>query len=567
MGEQPQQGEMEQPGVSGEVKREAAVMAAVWAAGALAAVILHQTGLISFEVIHTGTEYVAVLAAAAVFLLAWNGRRYLDNGALRIIGAAYLFVGGLNLLHTLASSSFHLFPSATPALPYQSWLAARLLQAGTLAVAPFFTARRPRMGAALAAPALVTLGLLSFLVIRPVAEMQTASGSFTTAGLVVEGAILAALAFSLSAINRQRLLIGDRVLTWLTASIILTILSEVLLSATPRIDGLPDLMGHFLNMAAFYLVYKAVIETSFNRPMELLFSDLLASRASLQREKDFIDGVLDSANAMILVTDTQGRIIRFNRFLQGITGHNSTEMEGRYIWETSIFPGSQEEVRAFFEQQVSSRPPNNFEQSVLSSEGEEIEVTWTTATRPALAGRPGMIIATGIDISDRKKVENELRYLSSHDILTGLYNRSFFEAEMLRLAASDEFPVSIVIGDLDGLKQVNDTEGHIVGDRLIQRAAHILRSSFRSEDIIARIGGDEFAILLPRADAAIAIHSGKRVRSILEAYNQINPERPISLSLGFSTCLAGYQLMEAFKKADTAMYAQKEKHHDAVPGS
>jgi len=101
------------------------------------------------------------------------------------------------------------------------------------------------------------------------------------------------------------------------------------------------------------------------------------------------------------------------------------------------------------------------------------------------------------DITDRKEYEDKIRYMSFHDYLTGLYNRAFFEEELARLNVERNLPLSIVMGDVNGLKMVNDTYGHEKGDELLKKVAEILKQSFRKSDIISRWGGDEFIILLP----------------------------------------------------------------------
>jgi len=550
-----------------DMRQETARQVALWAAFSAAGVLLYQSGVISSLLVHTASEIVSILVAAAVAMLAWNARRYLDNGVLRLLGAAYLFVGFLDLLHTLSINSIALFPSVDPSLGLKLWLAARALQAAALLAAPSYSTRRVSMNTALAAfGAAAAFLILVIFYYPPVRGHNLSSGEGAAASAVINLAVIAAMSLALLRFLRQQALFEKRVFTWLVGSIILTIAAELVVGITPRTEDISDLLGNFIRMAAYYMIYKAVIETGFTRPMEVLFSDLVRSRESLQHERDFIRGVLDTARAMILVMDADGRIVSFNRVLQQTTGNSPEDVEGHYIWESNVFPGGQDAVRKIFLERLSSRPSDNFEQPILSAAGELIEVTWTTGVQYNTSGAARFIIATGIDISARKKVENELRYLSSHDALTGLYNRAYFEAEMLRLAASDEFPVSVVVMDLDGLKHVNDTVGHIMGDKLIQRAAHILRTAFRAEDFIARTGGDEFAVLLPHTDAANASSGAARVVSVLSAYNEINPGQQLSLSLGFATCAAGYQLMEAFKQADAAMYAQKNSSRAAASG-
>jgi diguanylate cyclase (GGDEF)-like protein/PAS domain S-box-containing protein len=170
---------------------------------------------------------------------------------------------------------------------------------------------------------------------------------------------------------------------------------------------------------------------------------------------------------------------------------------------------------------------------------------------------PWGIIALAEDITVRKHADEKLRYLSTHDGLTDLYNRAFFEAEMTRLEKSRQFPVSIIIGDVDGLKTVNDQYGHAAGDQLLQRAARALCAVFRAEDLVARIGGDEFAVLLPRADVAAAEIAVARIRDELARHNAPDEKNPVMLSLGTATAELNGTLADTFTRADARMYAEK----------
>jgi len=160
------------------------------------------------------------------------------------------------------------------------------------------------------------------------------------------------------------------------------------------------------------------------------------------------------------------------------------------------------------------------------------------------------------DITRMKKAEEDIKYLSFHDKLTGLYNRAFFDSEVERLDTKRQLPISIVIGDVNGLKIINDAFGHKYGDMLLTKIANILKRCFRDEDIIARWGGDEFCIILP----------GTSFNKTNKIINRINSEcekistdiLPLSISLGAATkSNPSRKIAEVIKEAEDRMYRHK----------
>jgi len=160
------------------------------------------------------------------------------------------------------------------------------------------------------------------------------------------------------------------------------------------------------------------------------------------------------------------------------------------------------------------------------------------------------------DITERKRAEEELKFLSFHDKLTGLYNRAFFEKETERLDTARQLPISVIIGDVNCLKLVNDAFGHQAGDKLLKKIARILKDSCRKEDIVARWGGDEFAILLPGIDQETAEGVCKRIKEGCE--NAEGYHIQLSIALGTATKKdPAKDIKEVIKEAENKMYKSK----------
>lgn len=158
---------------------------------------------------------------------------------------------------------------------------------------------------------------------------------------------------------------------------------------------------------------------------------------------------------------------------------------------------------------------------------------------------------------ERKRAQEQIRYFSWHDALTGLFNRAYFEQQMLFLEQTEQL-VTIVIGDVDGLKLINDTLGHATGDQLLQSCAQVLADALPPGAMLARIGGDEFAVLLFGSRETEAQHFCQTVYAAMEQYNLTHECVRLNMSLGYaSKDHQSKNLADVFKEADNYMYREK----------
>ena len=193
----------------------------------------------------------------------------------------------------------------------------------------------------------------------------------------------------------------------------------------------------------------------------------------------------------------------------------------------------------------------------LSGEPFNIHLDWRLM--PGHENDFSWVLVAIQDITTRKKAEEYLRYLGTHDVMTGLYNRAFFEEQMQKLENVQK--VSILMADLDGLKLVNDKFGHQAGDNFVRRAAEVLKSAFEEENIVARIGGDEFAALLPNHSEEEAQKAIERIRSLIPLNNKYYQGPELNISLGATTRTKNEPLEQTMRRADDSMYQDKAVHH------
>ena len=196
-----------------------------------------------------------------------------------------------------------------------------------------------------------------------------------------------------------------------------------------------------------------------------------------------------------------------------------------------------------------------------SLSGDPINILLNFKIMPGHEQDLSWVLVSIQDITARKKAEEYLHYLGTHDVMTGLFNRAYFEETIQKLEHTRKDPVSIIVLDLNYLKKTNDTLGHQAGDKLIRRLAEVLTAAFNNGQIAARIGGDEFAIILPRTEEAETAEYIKQVHALMEINNKYYREPILSISIGAATSQPGMNMERVIQLADDAMYKNKAEYH------
>lgn len=288
------------------------------------------------------------------------------------------------------------------------------------------------------------------------------------------------------------------------------------------------------------------------------------AREQLKRDNKWLKVLYEKTEDPIASLDAQHRVIDINKAFEDVFKYKLEEIKGRNL------------------DKVMNIGKDNSADETLTERllaGAEVE---KEGTRYDKNGNPVECIIEGIpvtvdneligayaiykDITERKKHEEKIEYISFHDNLTDLYNRSFLETETERLDVKRQLPISMIMIDLNGLKIINDSYGHGTGDKLLKKTADVLREIFRDEDIIARWGGDEFVILLTQTEVSIAQKLVERIKNHDANVKLENgDELPLSLAVGYAVKRDDSKdIQTLFKNAEDMMYNDKLHEDNSV---
>jgi len=284
-------------------------------------------------------------------------------------------------------------------------------------------------------------------------------------------------------------------------------------------------------------------------------------------DRQMLDAVLDAANSLIVVADVHGTLVRWNRACEQLLGYTAAELHAPRAL-LGIVPREERALAvAALEALAAGESPVRTEFHWRTRKGELRLIEWSNTALTGPDGSVTHVVGTGIDVTEtrewaaaRAAAEERLRHIADHDALTGLYNRRRFEQELDRhLVHGRRYGMdgALLVIDLDRFKRVNDGHGHRAGDRALAAVARVLRARLRESDILARFGGDEFAVLMPHGGAAEAAELANLVVNAVRR-EVSTPAGPLDASVGYALFEdATTSSDELLSRADDAMYADK----------
>ena len=385
---------------------------------------------------HSLAEGFCIAVALTVFVIVWNCRDFMQNGFLMFIGIAYLFVGSLDFLHTLAYEGMGVFVDRNANLPTQLWVSARLLESVAFLLAPVLAAKGAGRQYVTAAYALVTVFLLAsifHLGIFPACYVEGVGltpfkigGEYVVCGILLSAVVL---------LYRGKTFLDARVRGQMTSAMLLTIASELAFTAYRSPDGFANFLGHVLKMASFYLIYKALVQEGLQRPHAGLFRDLQQAKNHLQQIRAELETRVTERTAELTESQeqlrrSQTRLVAAQRVAH--LGHWEWDLSsGQILWSDEVYrilgvkPGDlvpsldaliarvHQEDRVRVEKVIKNAlvkgRTKNLDHRVVCPDGTEKIVHQRIKVMDDDYQRPDRIVVTIQDITGRKEQEQHIQ--------------------------------------------------------------------------------------------------------------------------------------------------------------
>jgi len=520
-------------------------------------VVLNANGFVFF---HTAIEVFAVVVAMLIFVTGYRAILSIRKSAVVLLGIMFLGVGLLDFLHLM--SYVGMSDAISPNTPHKSiffWLAARLLGAGALllyvwlGVVAEVSTRRKRFALAVMLLVVGLLAAIGLLFPERVPALFVSGVGLTPLKIGLEWLVIAIHLTTIGVLWQRRQVLQRECVMALVFAAALSAVSELFFTMLGIIDkDAANAIGHAYKVAAYLYLFHATFNEAMQRPLQRLEVQHLREKLSLSAAPDGV-----------LWVDSRGQILLANPAMEGLSGYTTQELVGQNV---AIF--LPEHLRARHAELMRnhfttphSRAMGLMDLKLTRRDGQMLPVDialghWEDEGTP-------YAIAYIRDLTERREFEESLKHQATHDELTGLPNRGLFRLKLDQTLARAEragLHVAVLFIDLDFFKTINDSFGHSTGDALLVQAGGRMRSVLREHDTLARMGGDEFAVLLAdlsTPEEAIGV-ANKLLTSLKTAYFLKAQDVYSGASVGLAFYPDDARTSEALLSyADMAMYQAK----------
>lgn len=443
--------------------------------GALVLIGLYLASLYNYLLFHSLAEIFSVVVAYAIFVFAWNSRRLIDNTYLLFIGCAFLFIGVMDLVHTLGYTGMSIFYGYDTNLPSQLWIAARYMQSLSLLIAPLLMGKKLNITWLLSGYTVVVVLLLAMIFGGMFPDCFLEGVGLTPFKKISEYIISLILVGAFALLSRKRHQFDPGVVRLLMASIMFTIASELAFTFYIHAYGFSNLMGHYFKIVSFYLIYKAIIETGLKKPFRLLFRDIKQREEALRDSEEKFRSLAENTRDYIMQYDKECRHLYVNPAVLRVTGFTKEDIIGKTHRET----GFDQKRSEFFEEKI-TRVFKTGESSQSVFEGEfskgNTYFDWRLYPEFDRNGNVNTVIGIARDITELKQVEEQLKAAvrEKEVLLKEVCHRT--KNNMASICSILKLQ-SVLIRDEQSLNILRDLENRISSMALVQEKL------YQSEDV------------------------------------------------------------------------------------
>lgn len=553
----------------------------------------------NFNLFYIVITIYSIVICFIIFIIVLNTHQIVANNYYIFLGIAFGFVGFFEFTHTLSYLGIEVLPILTGENSAQIWYLGRFTQALALLVSFFFTNKKLNIKWLITFFSIYSLLFLSTILYWKIPVFNYIP-ELNIRGYQIQNTyiIIAILIITLLFLSRRRLTFSDFHYDNMASAIIFFIISELFFILPASLYDFSNVFGHITRLLSFYFIYRSAVLSGLKEPYNTIFYKLTQSNKKLSDLNQILN-IVKNIHETINVNLELNTL--FEKIVNILIQKEDYQMAfiGEYLEESSeIKIKSSVGISSDFlkKEKLDLKKDDNAvvqaikKRRIIKDDNPQSVLNIFDKTdnniHNSLIALPinydnnlyGVLVITsyrdnafnervvellnkitqnlGIAIT-RYFTQQQIRYMSFHDQLTGLYNRNFFNEEINRLDTSRKLPISIIITDFNDLKYINDSYGHKIGDKFLKTYAQILKKNSRQEDIIARWGGDEFVILLPNTDENLTEKLLERLKNAVENV-EIKGEK-MSIAFGYAIKASPDQdIEETFRQADQNMYENKK---------